>query len=340
MANDLIIPWDGTQGELGLEIQSNAACPISGSHDAVVVANRDRHGRPLRTVVSQETGLVFVDPRPDQETLLAFYRDHYRKNYKASATPKWKHTARAANIAKHRIEFIKQWVSKGSSILDIGASSGELLYLGTERGYQMQGVEPDPSYGEFGRRNYGVSIKTCPLQEYTAQDESFDLITMFHVLEHMENPTETFRQLAPYIKVGGKLMIEVPNVEDLDMSYSHKWHTGHLFHFNTASLAALGLECGLKPVEVWADPRLTLVYGIFERLPTFERQDWSETVSGNFQVVRDRLSQQANQTVMNQLPQKLKRLGRKIGRNVKEIVTGMTLGSRRKIVDSVSNKAA
>jgi len=212
MANDLIIPWDGTQGQRGLEIQSCAPCPISGSHDAVVVANKDRHGQPLRTVVSKKTGVVFVDPRPTKETLLSFYRDHYRKNYKSTSTPKWKHTARAAQNANQRLSFIKNWTAKGSSILDVGASSGELLYLGADQGFQMQGVEPDPSYGEFGRRNYGVNIKTCPLQDYTAPEQSFDLITMFHVLEHMENPADTFRQLAPYIKVGGRLMNEVPNV--------------------------------------------------------------------------------------------------------------------------------
>ena len=52
---------------------------------------------------------------------------------------------------------------------------------------------------------------------------------MFHVLEHLENPVRDLRHLAESLRIGGKMVIEVPNILYPNMAFSNKWHPGHLF---------------------------------------------------------------------------------------------------------------
>ena len=77
-------------------------------------------------------------------------------------------------------------------------------------------------------KEHGISVSISPFSEYQT-DEKFDLITIFHVLEHLENPVRDLSCLAGFLKPDGKLVIEVPNILYPDMAFSHKWHPGHLF---------------------------------------------------------------------------------------------------------------
>ena len=79
-------------------VTTSRPCPISNSNAAWVVSDHDRHGKKLRNVLSTNSGLIFVDPVPFENTE-EFYKSEYRKSYKGVHQPKPKHIYRAGRLA-------------------------------------------------------------------------------------------------------------------------------------------------------------------------------------------------------------------------------------------------
>ena len=338
MVHRVFHAWDGSHGEIGLEIDATAACPISGSHQAVVLHNRDRYGYPLRTVISQASGLVYVDPRPDDDAIDDFYRNSYRRFYKSTAVPKWKHTARNARIAGQRITMVQSLARKGATVLDVGTGSGELLHVGNRHGYQMQGIEVDQVYAQFGRQSYGVQIINQALQHAQLPENHFDVVTCFHVLEHLADPLSALRKIATTLKPGGYLLLEVPNVESLDAGYHQKWHPGHLFHFNCPTIAALANVCGLEALTVHTCDRRSVVGATIVKPSAAPVVDWQSIVESNFERTWKLLISQSQQGWLFNWQARIKRAQNKLSRNIREWTAAITQPNRRQLVDKVAGR--
>lgn len=341
MSHRVFHAWDGSHGEIGKLIDAQAPCPISGQHAAIVLCDRDRYGYPLRTVISQATGLVYTDPRADNDSIDDFYRSTYRRFYKSAAKPKWKHTARNAFIAGQRVEMIRTLVPRGANVLDIGTGSGELLYVGRRSGLEMQGVEVDQAYAQFGRKSYGVKIINESLRRVVLPDQHFDLVTIFHVLEHLPDPQAAIAKVSATLKPGGYILIEVPNVESLDTRFRQKWHPGHMFHFNCRTLPALANICGLETLSVHTCPRRNVVGATLMKPWKTIEASWQALVAENFESTLQLLQSQANQNWYANWYERLGRARQKVKRNFCEWTISLSEGSRRKLVDKITqNRAA
>ena len=228
-------------------VSTNRECPISGSNQAYIVSEKDRHGKPLRNLISQESGLIFVDPVPFENTE-EFYKTEYRKSYKGVHRPKPKHVYRAGGNALQRYERIKSLVSDHANTLDAGSSSGEFVYLMKSRGFRAQGVEANQPYAEYSQKELGIDVAVQPFSEFHTEEE-FDLISMFHVLEHLEHPIRDLTHLCKSLKNDGVFIIEVPNILYPNMAFRNKWHPGHLFSYSQETLSALGQTVGLQVID-------------------------------------------------------------------------------------------
>ncbi|PQO35798.1 hypothetical protein C5Y96_09105 [Blastopirellula marina] len=341
MTHRVFHAWDGLNGEIGKQIDAQAPCPISGQHAAIVLCDRDRYGYPLRTVISQTTGLVYADPRADNDAIDDFYRSTYRRFYKSASKPKWKHTARNAFIAGQRVEMIKTLAARGAAVLDIGTGSGELLYVGRRNGFDMQGIEVDQAYAQFGRKCYGVKIINESLRSAFLPEQHFDVVTIFHVLEHLPDPKQALSKIAATLKPGGYVLIEVPNIESLDTRFRQKWHPGHLFHFNCCTLPALASICGLETLSVHTCPRRNVVGATLTKPHTPIETDWKTLVADNFKNTWQLLQGQAKQNWYANWYERLGRARQKLKRNLCEWTISLSEGNRRKLVDKVTrNRAA
>ena len=243
-------------------IKASRPCPISGTSDAYEVCSRDRHGQPLRNIISADSGLIYVDPVPFENTE-EFYKTEYRKSYKGVHQPKPKHVYRAGNVALQRFSRLSKLLFQGARCLDAGSSSGEFVYLLRKRGFDAHGVEANLPYAEYSQKELGISVCISPFSEYQS-DKRFDLITMFHVLEHLENPVRDLSSLAGFLKPDGKLVIEVPNILYPDMSFTHKWHPGHLFSFTDQTLSMLLEKSGFKVISCHPIGDRGNLWGVFE----------------------------------------------------------------------------
>ncbi len=221
-------------------------CQLCGSPESVVLSNRGRHGKPLRTVICLQCGLVWSDPLPHNPR--EFYAQHYRLHYKGTYTPKPKHILRAGRLALARYQTIRHLLPTPRTVLDVGSGGGEFIYLLHKLGHTVHGVEPNQGYAAYARSEYGLHVHIGFAQDVALPEEHFDLITMWHVLEHTERPDEVLLKLHRRLKPEGMLVIEVPNVEATCQAPQNTFHEAHIFNFNLPTLQKLAEKTGFTGI--------------------------------------------------------------------------------------------
>ena len=269
--------------DMNIEVKSKLPCCLTGSHDAVVVSNRDRSGQELRTVICKESGLVYTDPRLSQEEIKKFYADDYRRNYKGTITPKPKHILRAGRLAQERLDEVNAFIKPGSSILDVGSGGGEFVYTCKINGYDAHGIEPNKGYANFSVDAYGIDVDCNFYDEVKYANQSFDCVTMFHVLEHLEDPVDSIRVLSRYLTPNGHFVTEVPNVDYTETAPNQKWHIGHLYNFNFQTLQAAGLKAGLQPIRTFYAGYGSSLFSVFAKLPQPPTSSMESILEGSFE---------------------------------------------------------
>jgi len=212
-------------------------CNLCGSTAVSLLANRSRSGKPLRTVICVRCGLVWSDPLPHNPR--RFYEDDYRVSYKGTYSPKPKHILRAGNVAMSHYRRINRFLSEPRVILDVGTGGGEFAYLLQSLGHDVRGIDPNKGYAEYSIREYGLNVLSGFVQDVMLPKDTFDVITIWHVLEHTENPYAVLAKLHTLLKPEGILVIEVPNIEATCQSPKSTFHEAHLFNFNGGTLNIL-----------------------------------------------------------------------------------------------------
>lgn len=224
------------------------ACTLCQLNEGTLVAVRDRHGKPLPVTCCAGCGLTYVDPIPTRDELKRFYAERYRLEYKQASQPAIRHVYRAGKLALARLKAAALLAAPGARALDCGAGGGEFTYLMASRGYRMSGIEPNDGYREYARREYAVDLRPGTLDDVEFESSEFDLITMFHVLEHVPDPVAALRRLGGWLRPGGHIYVEVPNALTTVSSPTNLYHRVHLYYFAAAPLASLAERAGLVPV--------------------------------------------------------------------------------------------
>lgn len=224
-------------------------CNLCGSSDIEVIGTRDRHGHPLRTTICTRCGLVWSNPRPRSAEVRKYYSTEYRLDYKGRATPSLRQIARSGRGALNRYRVLQPFLHAGARVLDAGAGGGEVVYALRRLGVDASGLEPDEQYARHAREVLGVPVATGFIQDVEFPPASFDVVTMYHALEHVEDPLAILSRLRTWIADRGVLLIEVPNVEATCISPSNRFHVAHLYHFNARTLNALAAAAGFDSID-------------------------------------------------------------------------------------------
>ena len=132
-----------------------------------------------------------------------------------------------------------------------------MVYAAQQLGLQARGLEPHEGYSEFAREHLGVEVHTGKLD--LLAPTSADVITLFHVLEHLPDPRQAMWQLSQGLKPGGLLVIEVPNILQWDASPSNIYFGAHLYYFNRLTLNSLA-EPYFEAISILDDGNLWAVF--------------------------------------------------------------------------------
>jgi 2-polyprenyl-3-methyl-5-hydroxy-6-metoxy-1,4-benzoquinol methylase len=208
---------------------------------------------------------VFSDPRPDEASEQDYYRERYRQEYKGFFVPRPVQAYRGALGAWDRLARLRSILPKDGPILDIGCGAGEFPFVLKSQGYNASGLEPDQACAEFARTRLDLRIESRPLEDPVPGGGPFQVITMFHVLEHMVDPRSALRLLASWLGEDGRLVVEVPNVESQCTAPHHRFHRAHLYSFNIVSLAATGEAAGLTCTDRMSTPDGGTITAVFAR---------------------------------------------------------------------------
>jgi SAM-dependent methyltransferase len=213
---------------------------------------------------------VWSNPRPAEEDVRRYYSGEYRLDYKGHSTPTPRHIARSGRGALNRYRALAPYVKQGDRILDAGAGGGEVVYVLRKLGFDASGLEPDEQYARHAREALGVPVATGFVQDAAFPAGSFDVVTMYHALEHVEDPSAIVSRLRDWTVEGGVLLIEVPNVEAVCIAPGHRFHFAHFYNFNCDALEALGRKAGFEPVQTTTSPDGGNLTSVFRAVPRAE----------------------------------------------------------------------
>ena len=214
-------------------------CELCFSENLVFHERRDAKEKiSLNITHCLNCGLIQQKNIPTDEDLKIYYSHNYRQDYKSTYSPKLKHVQRAGQAALDRINFLEKYIKIINQVLiDIGAGGGEFVYMAKQSGLNSLGIEPNLGYSSFSKEQYGVDVKTAMLAD--VDNSSADILTLFHVFEHMAKPHDVVKKLYQSIRDNGYLFIEVPNILQSDASPHNIYFKAHLFYYSKYTLISI-----------------------------------------------------------------------------------------------------
>ena len=223
-------------------MKASKRCVICGNAQAEMLY------LPLGIVKCNSCGLIYRDAAFD-------FEDHYQdmEVYKKYLEDKVKLAFRKRN-AVHRFNLIESVTSRKGKFLDIGTNEGLTLLEAKERGFETVGCEPNVYASSYGKSK-GLDIINSSFEkafEVLVQKAPFDLISLFHVLEHFPDPNKPLQLLGKLLHPDSYLIIEVPDINS-PASRIYKWDDlritkEHLFYFTESTLRKLLENNGLEVV--------------------------------------------------------------------------------------------
>lgn len=227
----------------------------------------------------QQCGLGVLEPRPSTAELELLYRNSYFvTRYDEGAIPGSDAMSKRLSWEKHRIRFFHPFLKQGR-ILDIGSGRGYFLLACKEHGYEVEGFDVSEDAAEYVRSTLKIPVTTGAIEQASFKNESFDLVTIWHALEHVENPSSYLESAYRWLRPDGLLVVDVPNYLSTDaLKYGESWDGWslpyHFYHFTPESLDKLLAQHGFTVIRrktyhsEWIKNRLRRipVFSVFARL--------------------------------------------------------------------------
>ena len=235
----------------------NDKCPWCGSENAQLhleLKDLFLTQEQFKILECKDCGLLYTTPRPNKEEIGRYYKsDEYysHQENKEGFIPKVYEKVKSINL-KNKYHIATEKTTKGK-ILDIGCGVGDFLHTMEQQGWDCTGVEPSENAKAIARKRIKAQLLSSEEQE-NLPEGSFDVITMWHVLEHVDALRWQIQQLYRLCKPGGRIVIALPNYKSYDgQYYKAEWAAydvpRHLNHFDQKTLINLFEENEMKHVK-------------------------------------------------------------------------------------------
>ena len=157
------------------------------------------------------------------------------------------------SIASDRLKLLMQFRKEGD-LLEIGCATGEFIEEALRCGFKATGLDASDMYAEYTKQK-GLDIVHGRLEDPVFLKRSFDVVTMFHVFEHIESPNEFLASLRDYVTDGGLLMVIVPNLASTtDRMYRFQHPTfhqaDHLYFYDASTLSTIFSKHGFDVLSI------------------------------------------------------------------------------------------
>jgi len=191
-------------------------------------------------------------------------------------------------VADRRVSMIEQATQiRRGSLLDVGSGTGEVLLAARGRGWRTQGVEPERTAAAMAAGR-GLDVVVAQLEDSQLPERSFDVVSAFHVLEHIPDSRAFLSTMARWARPGGFVAVEVPNWRSVQRrrlreGWSNLRPREHLVHFTPATLRGAFRAAGIEPVAVRSPSYLG-------HPQTLEQATWDLVRLGRYRRLLERFS--------------------------------------------------
>lgn len=203
-------------------------------------------------VVCAKCGLRYTRPLPNEGELAALYTENYyvRNSSRLLSTDTFRRLFQYSVLWQHRRTFAER---QSGRILDVGCGNGDFLAALKARGWEVYGTEFSPAACDLAREK-GVAVQQGDLLSAAFPDGFFDVVTLWHVFEHLPEPRNELAEIQRILSSDGLLVIEVPNNGSLGFRLTKKkWYhfdvPRHLQHFTPETLRQILLDTSFHPVS-------------------------------------------------------------------------------------------
>lgn len=230
------------------------ACNYCGVDDATEVFGAGV-AQPSRIVRCNRCTLMYASPRakePDHVEIQGYEADRAALAWYTQRIEKERLQVR--DYAPTQALLNRAYPNRGK-LLEIGSGLGCLLAEFKKDGWDVFGIEPNRLLCQYAQEDLGVDGTDKILEEAGIPDESYDVVLMNHVIEHLDDPMQTLRGIHRVLKPGGHLVLETPRYDTLMFRLLGRRErsincVGHIYFFTTQTLRNLYEAAGFRTVKV------------------------------------------------------------------------------------------
>ncbi|HSR09597.1 MAG TPA: class I SAM-dependent methyltransferase, partial [Bryobacteraceae bacterium] len=206
-------------------------------------------------------GLVYINPRPRAELILEGYAEAEDPVFAAQNDARIRGFRKTLQGVVQRLGISP----KGKRVLDVGCAGGAFLMAARDMGFAVTSIEPARWMAAYGRENYELDIRDGVLEPGAFEAHSFDVITLWDVIEHLPQPLETLQIVRSLLKPGGVLLVNYPDIGTLAARILRRrwpfWLSVHLIYYTRKTMSEQLRRAGF--VTLWFEsfwPVLPLGY--------------------------------------------------------------------------------
>jgi 2-polyprenyl-3-methyl-5-hydroxy-6-metoxy-1,4-benzoquinol methylase len=247
---------DPETGKLSLKYSRYTDCPLcnSAEKDEVFVKNG------YTFVRCYQCGLVFVNPQVQPELLKQFYKSSKANDLWMDILLSGPEQAWRFEYFSEALEYLKKYFPGLSRILDVGSGVGHFLDIARQEGLLPEGIELNEKAREFCLKK-GLIVHGAPLEDFDPS-MPYDVVSLFGMLEHVNDPIGILNRAKQIVKKGGGVIAIVPNVYSfVNLFLREKGVTfdgrNHLLYFSKETLEYLFKKCGFEVIH-----KDTVLFGI------------------------------------------------------------------------------
>jgi len=198
--------------------------------------------KEFQLVWNAEKDILITHPQPSLEELPSYYKSEDYISHTDSSKSLFDKAYQSVKkmMLARKLKLINSFATEEKTILDIGAGTGDFLQYISKHNWKVSGVEPNEK-----ARNLAKNKNLNLLKDLSSfNNEKFDVITLWHVLEHIPNLKEQIEQFHHLLKPNGVLVIAIPNFESYDAKYYKEYWAAydvprHLWHFSKQGIKRL-----------------------------------------------------------------------------------------------------
>ena len=223
--------------------------------ETLIIKDFSVSGEQFSLIKNNTYGYYETHPKPQPEDLDSYYNSQdyiSHTNSKRSFFERVYHSIRFFTV-RQKVSLINSFKTASKTLLDVGCGTGTFLSHANRQSWNVTGVEPNLE----ARFNCDPDIKSFV---FTVEElkrfskSSFDVITLWHVMEHIYNLEEQMDLICSLLKTEGKLVLALPNYKSFDSKYYKNYWAAfdvprHLYHFNQNSIETFFLDKGLRLVK-------------------------------------------------------------------------------------------